>query len=88
MIDIKNFRMKALVASLTLLAFTDVVLAQHYVEPSDVARATFYSHSFKSKHHTKHASEKQRALDAAHKAALKKIPDQPQPTDPWAKVRP
>ncbi len=88
MIGIKKVRMKAWVASLALLAFTDVVLAQHYVEPSDISRATIYSHSFTSKHHTKHAREKQRALDAAHKAALSKIPDQPQPTDPWAKVRP
>ena len=88
MIGVKKVRMKALFASLALLAFTDAVLAQHYVEPSDVSRATFYAHSFVSKHHTKHAHEKQRALDAAHKAALRKIPDQPQPTDPWAKVRP
>jgi hypothetical protein len=79
---------KALVASLVLLAFTDVVLAQYYVEPSNIARASIYPRSFESKHHTKHAREKQRALDAAHKAALSKIPDQPQPTDPWAKVRP
>jgi hypothetical protein len=88
MIDVEKFRMKVLIASLALVAFPDVVLSQHYTEPSDVARATFYSHSFKSKHHTQHAREKQRALDAAHKAALSKIPDQPQPTDPWAKVRP
>ncbi len=88
MIGVKKVRTKALVATLALLAFTDAVLAQHYLEPSDVGRATFYSHSFKSKQHTRHAREKQRALDAAHKAALSKIPDQPQPTDPWAKVRP
>jgi hypothetical protein len=88
MIGVRKVRMKAMVASLALLAFPDVVLAQHYVEPSDVARATIYSHSFKSKHHTKHAREKQHALDAAHKAALNKIPNQPQPADPWAKVRP
>jgi hypothetical protein len=88
MIDVEKFRMKVLVASLALLAFPDAVLAQHYTEPSDIARATIYPHSFISKHHTKHAHEKQRALDAAHKAALSKIPDQPQPTDPWAKVRP
>lgn len=88
MIDVKKFRMKALVASLALLAFTGVAFAQHYAEPSDIARATIYPHSFKSKHHNKHTSEKQRALDAAHKAALSKIPDKPQPTDPWAKVRP
>jgi hypothetical protein len=88
MIGVRKVRMKAMVASLALLAFPDVVLAQHYVEPSDVARATFYAHSFKSKHHAKHAREKQHALDAAHKAALSKIPNQPQPADPWAKVRP
>lgn len=88
MTGVKKVRMKALVASLALLAFTDVVLAQHYVEPSNIARASIYPHSFESKHHTKHAREKQRALDAAHKAALSKIPDQPQHTDPWAKVRP
>jgi hypothetical protein len=88
MIDIKKSRTKELVALLALLAFTDVVFAQHYVEPSDIGRATFYSHSFKSKYHTNHAREKQRAVDAAHKAALSKIPDQSQPTDPWAKVRP
>ena len=88
MIGVRKVRMKVLVASLALLAFPNAVLAQHYLEPSDVSRATFYSHSFKSKHHTKHAREKQHALDAAHKAALSKIPNQPQPTDPWAKVRP
>jgi hypothetical protein len=88
MIGVKKVRTKALVASLALLAFTDVVPAQHYVEPSDISRATIYPRSFKSKHHNQHAREKQRALDAAHKAALSKIPDQPQPTDPWAKVRP
>ena len=80
--------MKALIASLVLLAFTDAALSQYYVEPSDVARATIYPHSFVSKHHTKHAREKQHAIDAAHKAALRKIPNQPQPTDSWAKVRP
>jgi hypothetical protein len=80
--------MKALVAALALVAFTNVVLAQHFVEPTDITRATIYPHSFKSKQHTRHAREKQRALDAAHKAALSKIPDQPQPADPWAKVRP
>jgi hypothetical protein len=88
MIGVKSVRMKVLIASLTLFAFNDMVLAQHYAEPSDISRATIYSHNFKSKHHTKLAGEKQRALDAAHKAALRKIPDQPQPTDPWAKVRP
>ena len=56
MIDIKKIRMKALVASVVVLAFTDIVL-----EPSDIARATIYPHSFKSKHHTKHTSEEQRA---------------------------
>ena len=89
MIDFKKSRMKAAaITSLALLAMPDVALAQHFVEPSDISRATIYSHSFVSKHHTRHAREKQRATDAAHKAALSKIPNQPQPTDPWAKVRP
>jgi hypothetical protein len=85
--------MRTLAASIfALLALGDIALAQHYVEPSDVSRATVARHSFGSKKHAKghHARldhEKQRHLDAAHKAALKKIPDQPQPTDPWAKVR-
>jgi hypothetical protein len=70
-----------------LLALTDIALSQHYVEPSDVSRATVLRHSFGSKRHAKGHHEKQRQLDAAHKAALKKIPDQPQPADPWAEVR-
>jgi hypothetical protein len=89
MIGVKKVRMKVMVASFALLAFTDVALSQYFVEPSDIGRAThIYPHGFVSKHHTAHAREKQRAIDAAHKAALSKIPNQPQPTDPWAKVRP
>jgi hypothetical protein len=85
---VKTIQIEVLVASVALFAFTDLAVAQHYVELSDNARATIYSHSFISKHHTGLAREKQRALDAAHRAALSKLPDQPQPTDPWAKVRP
>jgi hypothetical protein len=80
--------MKSLGASaFALLILTDAALAQHYAEPSDVSRATVLKHSFGSKKHAKRNPEKQRQLDAAHKAALSKIPNQPQPKDPWAKIR-
>jgi len=71
-----------------LVALTSTAFAQHnYVEPSDISRATVIGHNFVSKRRAKVSHEKQRRLDAAHRAALSKIPNQPQPTDPWAKVR-
>jgi hypothetical protein len=81
--------MKSIATSaFALVAFTSVAFSQHnYVEPSDVSRATVLRHSFVSKRRAKVSHEKQRLLDAAHRAALSKIPNQPQPTDPWAKVR-
>jgi hypothetical protein len=79
----KNFAAAAIV----LIALTDIALAQHYLEPSDVSRATVLKHSIGSKKRVRLNHHKQRELDAAHKAALSKIPNQPQPTDPWAKVR-
>ena len=76
------------ISAVALIASTGVAFSQHnYVEPSDVARGTVIRHSFLPKRHPKLSHEKQRLLDAAHKAALTKIPNQPQPTDPWAKVR-
>jgi hypothetical protein len=81
--------MKSIVMSaVALMASSGAALSQHnYVEPSDVSHATVVRYGFLSKKHHKVSREKQRLLDAAHKAALTKIPDQPQPTDPWAKVR-
>jgi hypothetical protein len=75
-------------SAFALIASTGVAFSQHnYVEPSDVARGTVVRHSFLAKRNLKLSHEKQRSLDAAHKATLSRIPNQPQPTDPWAKVR-
>jgi hypothetical protein len=75
-------------SAFALIASTGVAFSQHnYVEPSDVARGTVVRHSFLAKRNLKLSHEKQRSLDAAHKAALSKIPNRRQPTDPWAKVR-
>jgi hypothetical protein len=74
-------------SAFALIALTGVAFSQHYLEPSAVSRATVVKHSFGAKRRAKVSHEKQRLLDAAHKAALSKIPNQPQPADPWAKVR-
>lgn len=76
------------ISAFVLIASTSLAFSQHnYLEPSDVSRATVFRHGFGSKKHPKLSHERQRLLDAAHKAALSKIPNRPQPADPWAKVR-
>jgi hypothetical protein len=66
-----------------LLSFTSVALSQ--VGGDNV-------HTFLAKHDAAVASvlkshKRRLEIDAAHKAALRKIPTSPAPTDPWAVVR-
>jgi hypothetical protein len=84
--------MKLLTLSLSVLLVLGDVAAAHYLEPSDTSRATVVRHAFGAK---KHAAKdhnkdhrKQREIDAAHKAALRRIKEPPAPKDPWAQVRP
>ena len=70
-----------------LLLFSDAAAA-HYLEPSDMSRATVAKHSFGAKRHVARDHTKQREIDAAHKAALSRIKEPPAPKDPWAQVRP
>ncbi len=71
--------------ALALLSFTGVALSQH-IEGGE------NTHTFLAKHdaavaRAHKAHKRQLEIDAAHKAALRKIPTPPAPTDPWAAVR-
>ena len=73
------------VVAFALLSFSDVALSQR-IEGGDNV------HTFLAKHDAgvarAHKAHKRRMeIDAAHKAALRKIPAPPAPTDPWAAVR-
>jgi hypothetical protein len=74
------------VSVIALLLLTGVSVSQP-AGVGDNSRAVVVKHRFGAKYLTK-ARKKQLELEAAHKAALNKIPTPPAPTDPWAKMRP
>jgi hypothetical protein len=80
--------MKRLSLSLCALLFFSGAADAHYLEPSDTSRATVVKHRFGAKKHAARDHNKQREIDAAHKAALSRIKEPPAPKDPWAQVRP
>jgi hypothetical protein len=72
-------------ACVIVLLPTGVSFAQHRLDganPNEVAAAHDIAWI-----RAKKAHRKKLELDAAHKAALKKIKTPPAPTDPWATVR-